>query len=266
MEQHFICTTCGVQYEASTDVPASCLICNDDRQYINAGGQSWTTLPAVNRQHRNVFELVAQGVYAIYSTPAFAIGQRAHLLLSPGGNILWDCVTNLDTTTVSLIKTLGSLRAIAISHPHYYSTIVEWSKAFGGVPVYISKADEQWLTRRHASIHLWEGDRLPLWDDLLLVRCGGHFPGAAVLHQPQGQGRLFVGDTIQVTPGNNLVSFMYSYPNMIPLPKKEIMAINASVSDLAYDAMFGAFGKYIYSGAKEAMRISVERYLQIYED
>jgi hypothetical protein len=266
MDQHFICTTCGVQYEASSHAPASCLICTDDRQYVNASGQNWSTLPVINRQHRNVFEQVAPGVFAISSTPAFAIGQRAHLLLSPSGNILWDCITNIDTTTISLIKALGGIRAIAISHPHYYSTLVDWSQAFGNIPVYINKADERWLTRRNEALHLWEGDRLQLWDDLLLVRCGGHFPGASVLHQPQDKGRLFVGDTIQVTPGNNLVSFMYSYPNMIPLPKKEIIAIDASVHDLTYDAMFGAFGKYIYTGAKEAMRTSVDRYLQIYED
>lgn len=266
MKHNHICTTCGVQYEATNAFPESCFICTDDRQYVNAAGQSWTTLDAVKKKHKNIFELVAPNVYAIYSTPSFAIGQRAHLILSPGGNILWDCITNLDDTTVSLINALGGLKAVAISHPHYYSTIVEWSNAFGDVPVYIHQRDEKWITRRSKAIQLWDRDRLPLWDEMQLVCCGGHFPGASVLYTPGGKGALFVGDTIQVTPGNNVVSFMYSYPNMIPLKKAEVLAIDASVKDLPYDAMYGAFGKYIRTGAKEAMARSVERYLQIYQE
>ena len=27
---------------------------------------------------------------------------------------------------------LGGIAAIAISHPHYYTSMVEWSRAFGG--------------------------------------------------------------------------------------------------------------------------------------
>ena len=37
------------------------------------------------------------------------------------------------------------LRAIAISHPHYYTTIVDWSRAFGGVPVYVHADDREWV-------------------------------------------------------------------------------------------------------------------------
>lgn len=266
MEKNFICSTCGVQYEASLEQPTQCLICTDDRQYVNAAGQNWTTLDAINKQHKNIFELVAPNIYAIYSTPPFAIAQRAHLVLSPDGNILWDCITNLDATTISLINALDGLKAIAISHPHYYSTVAEWSKAFGDIPVYIHEADRPFITRSSEAIRFWKGERLQLGDEFSLIRCGGHFPGAAVLHDRRDEGSLFVGDTIQVTPGNNLVSLMYSYPNMIPLRKAEVLAIADSIKDLQYDAIYGAFGKYIRTGAKAAMAKSVERYLQIYAD
>jgi len=36
------------------------------------------------------------------------------------GNILWDCVSLIDSDTVARIQALGGISAIAISHPHYY--------------------------------------------------------------------------------------------------------------------------------------------------
>ena len=217
---HYICSTCGVQYEASETPPARCPVCEDDRQYLGMAGQTWTTLEQVNRQYKNIIELVAPNVYAIYTTPNFAINQRAHLLLTPGGNILWDCITNLDASTISIIKSMGGIQAIAISHPHYFSTIVEWSRAFDNAPVYVNALDAQWLGRKSDTIRLWQEPKLELWEDIQLVRCGGHFPGASVLHWPKDKGALFVGDTIQVAPNRKTVSFMYSYPNMIPSTQK----------------------------------------------
>jgi hypothetical protein len=45
-----------------------------------------------------------------------------------------------------------------------------------------------------------------------------------MLHVPQvadGAGALFSGDIIQVVPDRRWVSFMYSYPNLIPLSAAE---------------------------------------------
>lgn len=263
--QAYICSMCGVQYEPSETPPATCPICQDDRQYVNPFGQSWTTLKELNQKHKNIIELIAANVYAIYTTPSFAIGQRAHLIISPGGNILWDCITNLDASTIALINALGGVKAIAISHPHYFSTIIEWSKAFGDAPVYVHALDEQWLARRSDSIRLWTGDSFDLWDAMKLILCGGHFPGACILYSPDNDGTLFVGDTIQVAPDLKTVSFMYSYPNLIPLAKKDILQIQKSVKDLHYTVMYGAFGRYIKSDAKASMDFSINRYLQIYK-
>jgi glyoxylase-like metal-dependent hydrolase (beta-lactamase superfamily II) len=262
----FICITCGTQYEPSDEPPARCPICEDDRQYVNASGQSWTTLGKIRQQHKNIFEKITGNMYAIFSSPAFSIGQRAHLLISPSGNILWDCISNLDETTADIIDKLGGIRAIAISHPHYFTTITEWSERFGNAPVYINSHDAEWMGRKPAQTILWKDDELELWDGMKLVRCGGHFPGACVLHVPDGKGSLLVGDTIQVSPDLKTVSFMYSYPNLVPLPKKDILFINQAVLPLKYDAMYGAFGRYIVRDAKKAMELSVNRYLRIFEE
>lgn len=261
----YICQTCGVQYNASVQPPAHCPICEDDRQYVKEEGQLWTTLEAVNKAYTNKIEKVADHVYAIYTAPAFAIGQRAHLIQTPGGNILWDCITNLDTETIARITELGGIKTIALSHPHYFSTIVEWSRAFDNAPVYVNALDAEWLGRADDCIHLWDEPVADLWNGIQLMRCGGHFPGACILYWPAGKGALFVGDTIQVAPNRKTVSFMYSYPNMIPLPKREILSIQATVAPLAYNAMYGAFGMYIRTNAQAAMDRSVKRYLEIFE-
>jgi glyoxylase-like metal-dependent hydrolase (beta-lactamase superfamily II) len=112
---------------------------------------------------------------------------------------------------------------------------------------------------------LWEGAALPLWDNIQLVLCGGHFPGANILHWPTGKGALLAGDVIQVSPDLKTVSFMYSYPNLIPLPKKDILQIRAAVKPLQYDALYGAFGRVIAANGQQAVEFSIQRYLRIYE-
>ncbi|HEY9194767.1 MAG TPA: hypothetical protein VIM77_00835, partial [Mucilaginibacter sp.] len=160
----YICTTCGVQYPSSVNPPSQCKICTDDRQYVNPNGQSWTTLPDLNHHHKNKIEEVVPNLYAIYTEPAFGIGQRAHLLVTARGNILWDCISNIDDETIHEVNKLGGIKAIALSHPHYFSTIAAWSKAFDDATIYINGLDEEWLCRRDAPINLWQGPELILWD------------------------------------------------------------------------------------------------------
>ena len=261
----YICLTCGVQYTPSETPPSHCIICEDDRQYVNPSGQTWTTLDELSGRSKNTVFPLSENLYAIFTEPAFAINQRAHLLITPGGNILWDCISNIDAVTIKQINDLGGIQAIALSHPHYFSTIIEWSRAFGNIPIYVNALDEKWLTYKNDMIRFWTEKELDLWNGIQLIRCGGHFPGASVLFSPQNDGLLLVGDTIQVSPNLKTVSFMYSYPNLIPLPKKSILEIQNAVSKKKFSAMYGAFGKYILSDAKQALNDSVNRYLEIFE-
>jgi hypothetical protein len=126
-----ICTACGIQFPPSAQPPRECPICADYRQFVPRAGQRWTTLEELRRDHRNAFQQLEPGLMGFSTTPEFAIGQRALLVRTPAGNVLWDCVSLIDEATVEIVKGLGGLRAIAISHPHYYTTMVEWSRAFG---------------------------------------------------------------------------------------------------------------------------------------
>jgi len=133
----WICETCGVQFAESESQPERCPICEDFRQYVGLDGQRWTRLADMRLAHKNDIGQIAPGILSIHTQPKFAIGQRALVVKARGFNVLWDCVTLIDDATVAVVREFGGISAVAISHPHYYSTMVEWSAAFGGVPVYI---------------------------------------------------------------------------------------------------------------------------------
>src|SRR5918997_4550263 len=141
----YICTTCGVQHADSVLPPEHCAICEDERQYVGPGGQKWTTLKELQSTHRNQLDVEAPELISIGTEPKFAIGQRALHVRSNGANVLWDCISLTDDRSVAAVQALGGVKAIAISHPHYYSSLVEWSRALGGVPVYLHAADRQWV-------------------------------------------------------------------------------------------------------------------------
>ena len=254
-----------MQFEPSQAPPARCPVCEDERQYVGFDGQTWTTLDELRRDHRNEFIEMEPGITAILTQPSFAIGQRAFLLRLPGGNLLWDCLTLIDDSTVGRIRAEGGLKAIAISHPHYYSTMVEWAEIFD-CPVYLHAADREWIQRYSSHLRLWEWETLALHDGLTLIRGGGHFPGGAMLHSPKtadGKGVLFSGDIIQVVPDRRWVSFMYSYPNLIPLNEREVRRIVRTVEPFSFDRIYGAFHpRQVFSDAKRVIDRSVERYIQ----
>ncbi len=201
MNPTWICVTCGVEYPADAAPPARCAICEDERQYVSADGQQWTTLDRLRQSHCNETGSEEDGVGWIHTTPSFAIGQRAYLVRTPEGNLLWDCVTLLDAAAIDWIQQQGGIRAVAVSHPHYYSTMVQWSRTFGQCPVWIHEDDRRWVVRPDSVVRFWAGETQPLFGDLTLVRCGGHFAGYQVLHWPHGgsgKGVLFAGDQPQV--------------------------------------------------------------------
>src|SRR5262245_12953800 len=198
----FICTACGTQYSPSDGAPPSCAICEDERQFVPPGGQGLTTSERLAGVHFNSYRQYEPGVIGIGSTPSFAIGQRSLLICSASGNILWDCISMIDPATVTLINGLGGLKAIGISNPHFYTSMVEWSRAFGGIPIHLHAADEQWIMRADACIKLWDGATLDLAPGVTLIRCGGHFPGGTVLHWVEGaagRGVLCSSDIATVT-------------------------------------------------------------------
>jgi glyoxylase-like metal-dependent hydrolase (beta-lactamase superfamily II) len=252
----WICVTCGTQFAEREEPPLECAICTDPRQYVPEEGQRWTTLDELRTERRNEIrdegELTGIGV-----EPWFAIGQRALLV----DKVMWDCVHLVDDGAAEEVERRGGLDAIAISHPHYYTGMVEWARRFD-CPVYIHVADERWIMRPDPAIQLWDGDELKLGEGLTLVRCGGHFAGGTVLHWAAGRA-LLSGDIVQVIPDRSHVGFMYSYPNLIPLPAAAVEGIAQALEPFEFDTVYGAWwGRIVRGDAKRIVRRSAERYVR----
>jgi hypothetical protein len=257
----FVCDTCGTAWPPSAAPPAACPICLDERQYLPPGGQRWTTLSTLRGRRRQSFRYEHR-VLGLAPEPPFAIGQRALLVRSPGGNVLWDCVSLIDRGTAEILSALGGIDAIAISHPHYYSAMADWSAAFDA-PVYTHADDAGFVVNKASEHRFWEGERLEILPGLTLVRCGGHFEGATVLHSAhEPGGALFTGDVLQVAPDGEHLGFMRSYPNYVPLGAGAVRRIEAALAGLEFEAIYGAFwDRVIPRGGREALSRSVERHV-----
>jgi glyoxylase-like metal-dependent hydrolase (beta-lactamase superfamily II) len=265
----YLCVTCGTQFSPTDEPPAHCPICEDERQYVGHNGQQWTTLDDLLAGSHNMFKDEEPCLTGIGTEPKFAIGQRALLVQTPGGNVLWDCISVLDDATGAEVQACGGIKAIAISHPHYYASMVEWSRAFD-VPIFLHADDREWVMRPDPAIVFWEGETHVFGDGLTLIRCGGHFAGGTVLHWAtgaEGRGALLTGDIIYVVSDRRYVSFMRSYPNLIPLSTSAVRRIVQAVEPYAFDRLYGAWwGSVVANDAKAAVQRSAERYIRAIQD
>jgi hypothetical protein len=257
-----ICATCGAQYGSErTDCP----ICLDERQYVGWDGQRWTTLARLQAEgHRGRVVEEGPGVTGVGAEPPTAIGQRALVVSAPGGNVLWDMITYIDDELVDQVSRLGRFSSIAVSHPHFYGSMVEWAHALGA-PVYIHEKDRRWVARPDNSVVFWSGDTLSIGEGLTLVNVGVHFDGGQVLYRaggPDEKGALFSGDIVGPVMDRRWVSFMYSFPNYIPERPRKVRRALELLAPLHYDTIYGAWwGRVMRGRGDEAVRRSADRYL-----
>ncbi|MCF7622487.1 MULTISPECIES: MBL fold metallo-hydrolase [Bacillaceae] len=263
---NYICETCGVQYGGSKEVPNQCLICGEERQYVSPKGQTWTTLEMMkkDRKFKNCINLDEDGLYSINTIPNFGIGQTAYLIKDTNFNLLWDCITYIDQDTITQIEDLGGIDAIALSHPHYFSSQVEWAEAFDA-PIYIHEDEKDWVTRPSEKIIFWSGESLELQQGVILQRIGGHFKGGTVLEWKNGfrqNGILLTGDIIRIAADRQWVSFMYSYPNFIPMPSVTVERIANRVNEFKFERLYDAFHRVIKEEAHYQVQKSATRYVK----
>lgn len=267
-ERLLICSACGTQYDVENRaLLLRCRICDDPRQFVPPTGQAFTRSAEMKeRGYRNrwrAFEDDAR-FWSVWTEPKFAIGQRAVLVKTPLGNVLWDCITYLDAETIDWINGMGGLAAIVISHPHYYTTHLDWADTFD-CPVYLSWEDKEWLNRldRLGKARTFiEGSQEEIEvrgekTGVKALKLGGHFPGSLVC---LAFGKLLVADTLMTTPsgmgdwssgsdpvkgvrprGMNSFAFMWSIPNMIPLSPEEISKMWNVLKNHEFESTHGAF-------------------------
>lgn len=263
---HHICVTCGTQHEDALLPPAQCRICADDRQHVPRAGQEWTTHDDLRRDH-SITMGDDDGVFALRVTPGFAINQRAVLVESRSGNVLWETLSIVTNEAATEIERRGGVQAIAVSHPHFYASMVEWSEALGNVPIFLHVEDRQWVARQSRRIEFWSGERLSVNSDITLVHCPGHFPGSTALHWQSGihgAGALLTGDSIQIAMDRHQASVMHSYPNAVPVGPPIIREILRRLGPHSFVNAYGyAWGRNIIGDAKTAIERSLHRYLKI---
>lgn len=258
-----------MQYADAARPPGHCRICEDPRQYVGSAGQRWATLAELAAEgHHSELREEEPGLWGVGVDPPFAIGQRGLIVQTASGNVLWDVPGFIDADAVERVRRLGGLAAVSCSHPHFYGVAVEWSTAFGEVPVYLPASDRAWVCRP-ARCHRFYEDSVEPVPGIRLLRCGGHFPGSAVLHWPEGaggRGALLTGDTITVVADHDWVSFMWSYPNLVPLAPTTVDRVVAAVAGLRFDRLYGGWwDRVVADGAKEKVLQSAARYRAMVE-
>ena len=259
----FICTACGMQYRATAQAmpPAQCAICEEERQYVPPRGQSLDharrarakpheQLPRIRgRRHRH--------------RRGFAIGQRALLVRTDGRQHAVGLRRHARRRDRDHDQGLGGIKAIAISHPHFYTTMVEWARAFGA-RIHLHAADTAWIMRPDPAIELWDGETNKLWDGVTLVRCGGHFEGGTVLHWAAARAGAASSAPATFSPSPPTAS---GSPSCAAIRisfrcRRARSSISARrMAPFAFDTLYGHyFDRVIAKDAKPVLEKSVARY------
>jgi glyoxylase-like metal-dependent hydrolase (beta-lactamase superfamily II) len=257
----WVCRTCGADFDPSPTAPASCPVCEDERQWVPPTGPRLATRGQLAAEGtRTVLRPIQDSVIGLGAEPGLGVGHRGVLVRTGAGNLLWDPPGFLDEAAVAEVERLGGIAVVASSHPHMYGAAVEWADLFDA-SIDLPEVDVPWLQRSTERVRAWSGEHRPL-PGLTIVQTGGHFPGSAVLHLAGGGGTLFTGDTIMVTPGCDRVTFMFSAPNRLPLPERLVRRVVAAVEPLEFDTLHGGWWDLtIRAGAKDVLRRDAERYI-----
>jgi glyoxylase-like metal-dependent hydrolase (beta-lactamase superfamily II) len=260
----WLCAACAVETVPVVDgsgehPPASCPICEDERQYVPPTGQEWTTLQRLQREgeHVVVTELEPD-LFGLRSEPRVGIGQQSLLLRTPEGNLLWDPTGYVDEAAAAAVQDLGGVAVIATSHPHMFGAQVSWSRMLGDPPVLVNAADRHWVQREDPAIQSWMGE-VEILPGVTLRTIGGHFPGSAIVHWDRGV--VLSGDTVFPGPSQRWVTFQRSFPNDIPLSAAVVRRIADLVCDRPFDRLYGNLANLIPRDARDAVLRSADRYI-----
>lgn len=265
----WICPTCGGHYPDSAAPPQSCPICVDERQFVPPSGQRWVTMNDLAGQgYVTEISEVEPGLLGVGTRPGIGVGHRGLLVRTPAGNVLWDAPAYLDEQAIEAVRRAGGVHTVTSSHPHMYGASVDWADRFDA-KILLPEADLAWLRRPSPRVRTWSGTAEPL-PGVTLIQCGGHFPGSAALHWAggvDGAGALLVGDTLFVTPGEDRVSFGWSFPNHLPLPESGVRGIVRALRPYRFERIYGGWWQPVLrEDAEQVVRRDAERYIQFLRD
>jgi hypothetical protein len=259
----WICATCAVETSDSAAPSSTCEICADERQWVPATGQAWTTLEELAAAGTTTqwFE-VEPGLYGVTAAPAVGIGQQTMVVDTGTGVVVFDPLGYIDDAVVEHIRGLGVVLAVAASHPHMYGCQTEWAAALDA-PVVINSHDAQWC-RRTDRVRLFD-QSYELGPTLTLHRVGGHFRGQTVAEWRRGNGGagvLLAADAVMPNPDRRTVSFLRSYPNRLPLSGAVVRRIASQLEGLHFDRLYNNFGAVVPMNARAVVTASAQRHAE----
>ncbi|PWN35245.1 uncharacterized protein FA14DRAFT_39364 [Meira miltonrushii] len=297
-----ICKTCGTQYPIKSpnelEPKNVCQPCLDPRQYVPESGQQWSKasdwlLPSSQLRCELVPEKNDARLFRIIAKNTnVGIGETPFVILTKDGIVLWDCCALYTVDMFESIKQLSKdnqlpIVGIAISHPHFYTSSLTWAKALQ-TKIFISHLDKEWFQRAHEGLAkelvvFFDSETYQLLPGITIVRCGGHFDGSCVLHwdrqkagtpakilqsasqdQLPSTGAVFCSDTFGPGMDRKTITFMWSYPNMIPLPPKDVLRIWHSMQPFQFDEIIGAWpGKYVQGDARAHLLKSAKLFVKM---
>ncbi|EPQ52683.1 hypothetical protein GLOTRDRAFT_46948 [Gloeophyllum trabeum ATCC 11539] len=284
-----ICATCAAQYTASSLRPYrigeegtgdGCPICLDERQYVAPTGQAWTSWRELDGKHATRLEPDGRDprIVRILTEPkAGAIGQTPFIIPSLDGSLIWDCSPYLSPSGVESILSLTSsskpLLGMAISHPHFFCSSVTWARKLG-CKVYICATDKEWFMRKDSFVDEYYRKNVGIPLTVECIFSPGHFPGSCVLHWDRSMeqsesslpqtGVIFCSDTCKIAVDRRRMTFMWSYPNYIPLPPKDVQKIWQSLRPFQFGDIYSAWpGEIAFGNGKEKVLNSARRFIEM---
>ncbi|MGC3994552.1 MAG: hydrolase [Propionicimonas sp.] len=257
----WICAACGVETADAASPPATCAICEDERQWVPESGQAWTTLAELAQRGTvtDWFE-VEPDLFGVTAHPGVGIGQQTMIVRTAAGVLVFDPLGFIDAQVVDRVRSLGPVLAVAASHPHMYGCGTEWAAALD-TDFLLNGHDREWC-RRDDRVHFFD-DAIDVGPDLTLHRVGGHFRGQTVAEWRTGnagRGVLLAGDAVFPNPDRRTVSFQRSFPNRLPLSGAVVQRIAAQLDGLHFDRLYNNFGAVVPAGAKAVVRASADRH------
>jgi hypothetical protein len=201
---------------------------------VNWKGQAWLSREQLAERHKLVWR-DDLGLTGIGLDPDFAIASALYWCLT--GTAACSGIAFRSQAVKRSRKSARSAVSRQLRFPIPITTALSptGARRLGEVPIYLHGDDAQWVTRPHKAIVPWSGDNLALSDGVTLLRTGGHFAGGTILHWragAEGRGALLTGDVAMVAADRRSLSFMYSYPNYIPLNAAAVQRIAQAVAPL----------------------------------
>src|ERR1700759_1651446 len=117
----WVCPTCGANYAPAPEPPARCSLRENQHQWYQPTGQVCTTMDDLAESgYRSEVREVEPDLFGLGVRPGIGVGQRALIVRTSEGNLLWDPPAFIDEAAIEAVRGGGGLVAVTSSHPHMY--------------------------------------------------------------------------------------------------------------------------------------------------